>query len=168
LTRGISHYLHPFFLYFPAILLICQGIFEKYYCAVKNKIVKIIFQRFPFEMLHCGARFEDHDFRKESSGALGLMLYYCILARQVIRAVPIGRQALQEIHSALSGPSPERQRMGRSGWRIRGLDIETKSAAFEVNTSSILLNDLPHPPVCPWNGVNYRHSTLGWLRLGRR
>jgi hypothetical protein len=72
-------------------------------------------------------------------GTLYLMLYYCNLARQAKRAEPIGRQALQEIHSALSGPSPERQRIGRSGWRIRGLAIETKSAAFEVNTSSILL-----------------------------
>ena len=85
------------------------------------------------------------DHRKESLGALRLMLYYWILARQVKRAVPISRQALQEIHSALSGSSPERQRMGRSGWGIRGLDIETKSATFEVNTSSILLNDLSPP-----------------------
>jgi hypothetical protein len=100
-------------------------------------------------MSYRGASFGNHDFRKESLGALCLMLYYYILAQQVKLAVPIGRQALQEIHSALSGPSLERQRMGRSGWRIRDLDIETKSATFEVNTSSILLNDLPHPPVCP-------------------
>ena len=79
--------------------------------------------------------------RKLSEGALGG--YYWILARQA--KTPIGRQALQELHPALSGPSPDRQRMGRSGCRIRGLHIETKSAAFEVNTSSILLNDLSPP-----------------------
>ena len=117
-------------------------------------------------MLHCGARFEDHDFRKESLGALCLMLYYCILARQVIRAVPIGRQRLKEIHPALSDPSPERKRMGRSGWRIRGLDIETKSAAFEVNTSSILLNDLSPPTSLPieWRQLSPFH--LGLVTLG--
>jgi hypothetical protein len=72
-------------------------------------------KRFRFEMLHSEGRYQKQYFRKESLGALCLMLYYYILARQVKRAVPIGRQALQEIHSALSGSSPERQRMGRSG-----------------------------------------------------
>jgi|GEM_PF-2029661 hypothetical protein len=106
------------------------------------------------------------DFRKESLGALCLMLYYYILARQVKLAVPIGRQALQEIHSALFGPSPERQRMGRSGGRIRGLDIETKSAAFEINTSSILLNDLSPPTSLPieWRQLSPFH--LGLVTLG--
>mgnify|MGYP001585496086 CR=1 FL=1 len=50
--------------------------------------------------------------RKLSRGALGG--YYCTLARQA-KAMRIGRQALHEIHSALSGPSPDCQRMGRSG-----------------------------------------------------
>jgi len=105
-------------------------------------------------------------YRKESLGALCLMLYYWILARQVKRAVPISRQALQEIHSALSGSSPERQRMGRSGWGIRGLDIETKSATLEVSTSSILLNDLSPPTGLPieWRQLSPFH--LGLVTLG--
>jgi hypothetical protein len=47
-----------------------------------------------FEMLYRERKFRNHYFRKESLAALCLMLYYCILARQVIRAVPIGRQTL--------------------------------------------------------------------------
>jgi hypothetical protein len=94
------------------------------------------------------------------------MLYYCILARQLKRAVPIGGQALQEIHSAFSGSSPERQRIGRSGCGIRGLDIETKSVTFEVNTSSILLNDLSPPIGLPieWRQLSPFH--LGLVTLG--
>jgi hypothetical protein len=70
---------------------------------------------------------------------------YCLLARQAKGAVPNGRQALQEMHSDLSGPAPERQKLGRSGWRIKGLHIETKSATFESKTFSILLNDRSPP-----------------------
>lgn len=119
-----------------------------------------------FEILYLKGNGLKLDYRKESLGALCLILYYYILARQVKLAVPIGRQALQEIHSASSGPSPERQRMGRFGWWIRGLEIETKSAAFEVNTYSILLNDLSPPPSLPieWRQLSPFH--LGLVTLG--
>jgi hypothetical protein len=46
----------------------------------------------------------------------------------------MGRHALQEIHSALSAPSSESQRLGRSGCLIKGRDSDTKSAALEFNT----------------------------------
>jgi hypothetical protein len=57
----------------------------------------------------------------------------------------MGRQALQEIHSALSGPSPVSHRFGRLGCRIKGLDSETKSAEPASNISSILSIDLSPP-----------------------
>jgi len=48
----------------------------------------------------------------------------------------------------------------------KGLDIETKSAAFEVNTSSILLNDLSPPTSLPigWRQLSPFH--LGLVTLG--
>ena len=66
-------------------------------------------------------------------------------ARQAKIAAPMGKQALQETHSALSGP-PEYHMLGRSGCRTKGLDRETKSVEPEINASSILLNDL-YPPI---------------------
>jgi len=82
--------------------------------------------------------------RRAGNSGDDLGSYDCILARQA-KAVRVGKQALQEMHSALSGPSPDRQRVGRFGWRMSGLDIETRSAPFEFNTSSILLKDLRPP-----------------------
>lgn len=67
--------------------------------------------------------------------------------------LPTGSHALQEMHSALSAPLPDLHRSGRSGWRIKRLDRETKSAAPDRSTSSILLKDR-RPPT---------NMTLWWL-----
>ena len=57
----------------------------------------------------------------------------------------MGRHILHEMHSALSAPSPENQRLGKSGCLIKGVDSAAKSAVLECNTSSIRLNDRSPP-----------------------
>ena len=78
--------------------------------------------------------------RNDVSGDL-----YIFPARQLRGALPMGRHALQEMHSALSAPFPENHKFSRSGCRMRGLLMDTKSAAPDSSTSSILLNDLSPP-----------------------
>ncbi|MGZ3591203.1 MAG: hypothetical protein ACXU99_11160, partial [Thermodesulfobacteriota bacterium] len=99
-----------------------EGIIQKPLMRLRNKSVSILLL--------------GKTTRRKSPNCFGHT--YGFFTLQAIRVLLTGRQALQEIHSALSGPSPERQRLGRSGWPIRGLEIETKSATLEVKISSIL------------------------------